>query len=397
VIAYSDAPYQFFEAKPSTPIIRLARFANKHFILPGPNHRIREIALSGETEAVRDAWSQNKRLVFVSNHPTHSDPQILTEVHRRLGIDSGFMAAYDVFLRSRFHAFFMQRLGNFSIDREGSDRKAMSAAMQIIKDGQRALNIFPEGNVFLTNDRLMPFLDGTAFITLKAQTALDDATVTIVPVSMKFTHLSIPKPTLKQRLIDLANHSGHSFPENSENDPVSAVLNLGQHIIGNYLQKHGHTNIAKDSLYDTLATFACGLVESLENDLAIKPSTQNKLTERIGKVRSRLHQLRTDTTSPRDPALDGLADRALLALRIHGYTSPYLTARPTIDRYDETVERIAEDYHSRLMPRTGPRRAMVMLHPPVSVRDFLASQTIQAGIDSLNEKNDTPGATLIDE
>lgn len=415
VIAFSDAPYRFFDARPSTPLIHAARIANRHLVLPGPGHRVREVVLSGETARIRETWRDNKRLIFVSNHPTHSDPQVLTEVQRRLGVDGSFMAAYDVFLRGRLQAFFMQRLGNFSVDREGSDRKAMSAAIQIVREGQRALNIFPEGNVFLTNDRLMPLLDGTAFIALKAQAALDGSEVLIVPVSMKFTHLTRPRKPLRKRLIDLAEHSGHRFPEGSEVDPVAAVLGLGRHIIGAYLRTHGDRHAlepAEAGLYETLEAFAASLVDDLESALEIKALPGMKLLDRIGKVRSRLHQLRTDPALPQDSALDGMADRALLALRVHGYTSPYLTARPTVDRYDETVERIAEDYHSRAMPRTGPRRAMVRIHPPLSVREFLEqkdgslkatipaltktlSQTIQGGIDELNDRNDAPGGELL--
>jgi hypothetical protein len=130
------------------------------------------------------------------------------------------------------------------------------------------------------------------------------------------------------------------------------------------------------------------------------------------KIRSRLHQLRTDRTAAPDPSLDGLAERAILALRIHGYLTPYLTAHPTIDRYDETVERIAEDFHSKAMSRTGPRRVLARVHQPVDVADFLSSvggnmreaipglsarmrRTVQEGIDTLNARNDAPGATLI--
>jgi hypothetical protein len=47
-------------------------------------------------------------------------------------------------------------MGNFSIDREGSDRRAMAAAIKVLTDGKTAPNIFPEGNVYLTNDRRPP-------------------------------------------------------------------------------------------------------------------------------------------------------------------------------------------------------------------------------------------------
>jgi len=414
MLAFSDAPYRFFQARPSRPLIRLGRELNRHLFLPGPNHRIREITVGGETESLREAKAAGDRLLFVINHPSHSDPQALTEVQRRLGIDSCFMAAYDVFLRSRFCAWSMQRMGNFSIDREGSDRKAMAAAIKVLSEGKRALNIFPEGNVYLTNDRLTPFLDGAAFIALKAQAATD-AAVKIIPVSLKFTHLATPRETITDRMIRLGAESGHSFPPGSTSDPIGAVLGLGRHILGGYLKKHGlHGKIPADdpSLYSLLENFAANLVAEVEGVLEIATADTSPLTARIAKARVKIHELRSDPDVPPHPQIHGLADRAILALRIHGYLSPYLTDHPTIDRYDETVERIAEDFHSRAMPRTGPRRAMALIHAPLSVGDFLdasngkmraaipalteaMSDRVQSGIDALNAKNDAPGAQLL--
>lgn len=415
MIAFSDAPYRFFEAKPSPFLIRCGRAMNRSFFLPGPNHRIREMVLDGEMEQVREAQSKGERLMFVINHPTHSDPQVVTELHRRLGVDSCFMAAYDVFLRSPVNAWVMQRMGNFSIDREGSDRKAMAAAIDVLKKGERALNIFPEGNVYLTNDRVAPFLDGAAFIALKAQAALDGVPVKIVPVSLKYTHLTAPREAVTQRMLDLGARSNYVFPAGSTSDPISAVMGMGRHILTRYLRAHGHGDgmAAGDaSLFDVLTEFAEKLVHGLEQGLEVSAVAEAGLSDRIVKIRSRLHQLRTDRTTAPDPSLDGLAERAILALRIHGYLKPYLTVHPTIDRYDETVERIAEDYHSKAMPRTGPRRVMVRVHQPLDVADFLSSvggnmreaipnlsarmkRTVQEGIDALNARNDALGASLI--
>lgn len=415
MIAFSDAPYRFFEAKPSPFLIRCGRAMNRAFFLPGPNHRIREMLLDGETEQVSEAQAKGERLMFVINHPTHSDPQVVTELHRRLGVDSCFMAAYDVFLRSPVNAWVMQRMGNFSIDREGSDRKAMAAAIDVLKKGERALNIFPEGNVYLTNDRVAPFLDGAAFIALKAQAALDDAPVKIVPVSMKYTHLTTPREAVTQRMLDLGARSEYVFPTGSTSDPISAVMGMGRHILARYLRAHGHGDAFKiddDSLYEVLGGFAGKLMDDLEGALELSAAKVVGLSERIVKIRSRLHQLRTDRTAAPDPKLDGMAERAMLAMRIHGYLSPYLTEKPTIDRYDETVERIAEDFHSKAMPRTGPRRVMVRVHQPVEVSEFISAaggntreaiskitqamhETIQKGIDQLNEGNDAPGAEIV--
>lgn len=411
VLEFSDAPYRFFEARPSAPLIRLGRALNRHVFLPGPNHRIREVTIDGELDSLAEAKGNGDRLLFVINHPSHSDPQALTEVQRRLGVDACFMAAYDVFLRGRLCAWGMQKMGNFSIDREGSDRKAMAAAIKVLSEGKKALNIFPEGNVYLTNDRATPFLDGAAFIALKAQAATD-AAVKVVPVSLKFTHLTTPRETITERMINLGAASGHDFPPGSPETPIDAVLGLGRHILGGYLKKHGlHGKIPADdpSLYGLLEKFAANLVAEIENGLEIATAEAAPLIARIAKARAKIHQLRSDPAATPHPEIHGLADRAILALRIHGYLTPYLTERPTIDRYDETVERIAEDFHSRTMPRTGPRRAMARIGTPIDVgafsdmklREALPALTetmelrVQAGIDALNERNDAPGARLV--
>lgn len=413
MLEFSDAPYRFFEARPSAPLIRFGRALNRHVFLPGPNHRIRDLSIDGEHDALAEAKGNGDRLLFVINHPSHSDPQALTEVQRRLGVDACFMAAYDVFLRGKLTAWCMQRMGNFSIDREGSDRKAMAAAIKVLAEGKKALNIFPEGNVYLTNDRATPFLDGAAFIALKAQAAAEGAAVKIIPVSLKFTHLTTPRETITERMLQLGADSGHTFPPGSTSDPLGAVLGLGRHILGGYLKKHGlHGKLPADdpSLYSLLEKFAANLVAEIENGLEIAVAESAPLVARIAKARAKIHQLRSDPAATPHPEIHGLADRAILALRIHGYLTPYLTDRPTIDRYAETVERIAEDFYSRTMPRTGPRRAMAMIGAPIDVRDHLGAKSrdviaaltdemerrVQEGIDVLNNINDAPGGKLVE-
>lgn len=414
MLEFSDASYRFFPAEPSPFLIRLGRTMNRSFILPGKNHRIAELRLEGETEAIRETRGRGERLVFVINHPSHSDPQVVTEIQRRLGVPSSFMAAYDVFLRSRLNAWCMQKLGNFSIDREAADRKAMAAAISTVTTGEYALNIFPEGNVYLTNDRVTPFLDGTAFIALKAQQAIEGTPVKIVPVSLKFTHLTTPREAVTQRLIDLGRDAGHAYAPGSSENPLAAVMGLGRHLVGAHLQRHGflHDRVGDEAaLYEVLKDFAANLVTEVEATLGLTPPKESGLVERIRKVRSTIHQIRTDASGTPRPEIDGLAEKAILAFRVHGYLTPYLTGHPTIDRYDETVERLAEDFYSKAMPRTGPRRAIVHLHAPLDVTSFLTEtgslrnavapltrameQAVQTGIDAINAGNDAPGAALI--
>src|SRR5918993_855140 len=68
--------------------------------------------------------------------------------------------------------FLLQRLGGFSVDREGCDRAAMRQANDLLTSG-KALVIFPEGEIYHTNERLTPLREGVGFIALTAQRELD--------------------------------------------------------------------------------------------------------------------------------------------------------------------------------------------------------------------------------
>lgn len=414
MLEFSDAPYHFFPPEPSKPLIWLGKEVNRFYALPCKEHRVKEFDLGGNLDAVREAHRAGDRLLFVINHPSHSDPQVMTEVHRRLGVPHCFMAAYDVFLRSKFNGWCMQKLGHFSIDREGSDRKAMATAIETLKDNRCALDIFPEGNVYLTNDRVTPFLDGTAFIAIKAQQALDSGNVRIVPVSLKFTNITDCREELIAFVKNSADDAG--FPFDPEKPIVESVVELGSHVLASHLERHGYASeitVDKDGIHGDMSKLAATIVADLEENLELTPKEEDSLTDRIRKIRSTIHQIRIDEEkASARPEIDTMADRAILAFRILAYLNPYLTEKPTLDRFSETVERIGEDHFSKPMGRIAPRRAIVQIGEIIDVaehieraggkaRNAITSLTaemesrVQSGIDAINAKNETPGAQLI--
>ena len=66
----------------------------------------------------------------------------------------------------------LQRIGAFSVDREGCDRRAIRQAVEFLSGGH-ALVVFPEGEIYHLNDRLTPLLEGVAFMALTAQRELE--------------------------------------------------------------------------------------------------------------------------------------------------------------------------------------------------------------------------------
>lgn len=409
MLEFRDAPYRFFEPRPRPLVIALARLANRRLVLPGKNHRIQSVELTGDLASVAAARARGDRLLFVCNHPSHSDPQILTEAFRQLRLPVCFMAAYDVFLRSPLTAWVMQRLGHFSIDRETPDRKAVSTAIGILSAGATPLTIFPEGNVYLTNDRVTPFLEGPAFIALKALAGENKPTVKIIPLSLKLTHLTECHDLIEQRLTQLASDSG--FAQTSAQTWSTELVPLGLHLLQRFLADHHLPLPDSDgaTLHERLTAATTSLITSLENDLTLAAKPTDSLADRIRRIRGALHgiliQGPADSVRADAPAL---ARRAILAFRLLAYLTPYWTERPTLDRLGETADRLYEDFHSHPLPPLGPRRAMVHVGAPLDVATFLeeaggksrdalaaltssAERSVQLGLDALNESNRSPG------
>lgn len=417
MLDFCDAPYRFFPAKPSMAVMAVCRFCNANFGLPGRNHRIRDLRVTGAGDEVGALASRGARILFVPNHSTHSDPQLMTEVQRQTGVPSCFMAAYDVFLRGRCHAWVMQRAGAFSVDREGSDRRAMAEALAILKAGRFALTIFPEGNVYMMSDRVTPFLEGAAFIALKAQKDLGAARpVHVVPVSMKVTHLTDVRPQVREKLGRLAEKTGETFRPDAE--PVGELLRIGRHLLAKNLKQRGiigrQESLDTPHLPEALKQGAERIVSRLEEKMDLPGREGEDLISRVRKIRAQIHQIRTDPLREAEHRVAAhWADEAILTMRILSYGSPYVAEKPTLDRYAETVEKLSEDLFGKWDLPFADREAIVRIGAPLNLAAWLETMerggrarqpvsaltgwmesAVQQGIDEINAGNQREGARL---
>ncbi|MEM7316320.1 MAG: 1-acyl-sn-glycerol-3-phosphate acyltransferase, partial [Planctomycetota bacterium] len=212
MLEFTDAPYEFFPAKPNSFLLWLGRLFNQRRNLPSHRHLISEFEIRGTDRLVEARRLGGKRWFFLANHSTHSDAQILNEAQRQLKVHSCYMAAYDVFLRGKLQAWVMQRAGCFSVNRDASDSRSMREAIRILTENRYGLTLFPEGNVYLMNDRVTPFLDGAAFIGMKAQKQLGtDTPIFVIPTSIKATHLTDQRDAIRAQLAQVATDIGLEF------------------------------------------------------------------------------------------------------------------------------------------------------------------------------------------
>lgn len=338
----------------------------------------------------------------------------MLEVLRRLRTNAATMAAYDVFLRDRWTGWFMQNIGCFSVDREGSDSQAMKCAVDILVKGERGLTIFPEGNVMLMNDRVTPFLGGAAFIGMRAQKKLGpDKPIYVIPTSLKFSHLTDCRSRIARLVESLENQLGICTSDRSIR---SRLRNVGLQILTRNLRQRGYVAPCDDhdDLQATLESSATQIIEKLEQKMDLASAGDDPPAERIRRIRSAIHQVRIDEKQQLDHRVAATwADEAILASRILSYSGDYLRESPSIDRHSETVEKLREDLAERILAPVGDRGAIVQFGQPVNLadhldalrkssREALANLTqqfelsVQHGLDELNAVNDLPGSKLLD-
>src|SRR6476620_363846 len=130
--------------------------------------------------------------LLAPNHSHDSDPHVMMHVGKQLHRQLYFMAAWQVFLAHKgIDGWVMQRFGAFSVDREGCDRRAMRQAGELLTTGQW-LVVFPEGEIYHTNERLTPLREGVGFMAITAQRDLEKSgggkSIGVVPSTIRYRY-----------------------------------------------------------------------------------------------------------------------------------------------------------------------------------------------------------------
>lgn len=374
MLRFTNKPYVFKEARPNRLIYRCMMWVNRHLMLPGKNHQTDSIELSGQDDFLSLRGDPEVRLIFVSNHSTHSDVEVLMEAQRRCGVWGAFMAAHEVFSRSRIQSWLMQRVGAFSVNRESVDRKSIKEAVRVIKDPVCSLSLFPEGNVAFTNEQVQPFLDGVSLVALKAQRELgDQVMVMVVPTSIRVTHTKDVRGLLSDQLKSLVREL--------ERDGVSVLLDescpfyqqiesVGYAVLQRGLKRRGYELPINEESWrqnpdDALRSVVEHLLVNLENEMQVE--CKGGVEERTRFIRSQLVKIRLEA----EPDLDQVErwdDQSILLMRVQSYAAHYLRELPTVDRCSETLEKLREDFGEVLVRPDSSRYAHVHFGVPLAVR-----------------------------
>ena len=300
-------------------------------------------------------------VLITPNHSFHWDSYCLLEAAQRLRLPFYTMTAWQVFAQSSwFESMSLQRCGCFSVDREGADLRSLRTAIDILVERAQPLVIFPEGDIFHTNDWVTPLRDGAASIALLAAKKAKRPVV-IIPTAIKRWYLTDPAPSLRQTMSKLEKRLFGK--PNTGSNLLQRLLLLAQGLVGlKELQYLGETR--SGTLASRMEFLARQLTCQLEVKYGLKVS-QISLPDRVVSMRRQILKQKTNTSSV-CPSTDAALDDLFLVSQLYSYKGDYLCQHPSWERMAETLDKLEEDFLGATYPTVrGPKRVIVRFGEPI--------------------------------
>ena len=346
-------------------------------------------------EIVKEQIRQGNGVLITPNHSSHADPFSMNAAADATGFPMYFMATWHVFeSQGKIGQWLLQKHGAFSIDREGTDMEAMKTAQNILQEKKYPLVIFPEGEVYHTNDHVTPFREGAAALAyLSARRA--DRKIVCIPTALKYWYTSDPMPELLDLLVELES-SIHWRPT-PEKPMVERIYRIGSALMA--LKELEHLDsVQEGTLPERTERLADHILSVNEEQLEIDAGDK-MLPERVKQLRNEvITQLESIEPSDENKRaeLDHYLDDVFLAVQLFSYPGSYVSDNPTVERIAETLDKLEEEVLNKYSASIrATRKSLVRFGDPIEVisekRRNYASEltdqlrnTVQSMIDDIN-------------
>ncbi len=345
--------------------------------------KILEIESSG-AKRVRELVDQNAGVLIASNHSFHYDTYTLIEAGLRAGWTAHFMTAWQVFgLTNWIGKFLLQQHGCFSINREGTDTKAFRHAVSLLSNSPHPLVVLPEGDIYHSNDMVMPFREGVASIALAAGKRAARP-IYVVPCAMKVFYVQDPTQELTAMMGKLEAHIGwrpqtgvglveriyrfgngylslkevEYLGQPQQGSIPERIRNLADAVLRLVREQHGFRQRGKH-LSEQIKNVRGDLIKCMEavyKEFSSVSDDMPKLSE-AGQV-----QLQ---------ALQASMDDMFFVTQLSSYRGNYTLQKPTLERMAETIDKFEEDVFSLQYPTPrGTRKVIVTFGEPIDVKEL---------------------------
>jgi 1-acyl-sn-glycerol-3-phosphate acyltransferase len=311
-----------------------------------------------------------KSAILAPNHCRMSDPLTFGPLTREIGRHMHAMASWHLFKQSRLERFMLRRIGAFSVYREGLDRQAIGAAVDILVEGERPLILFAEGAVSRHNDQLMPMMDGVSFIARTAAKRREKTpgtgSVVIHPVAIRYFYRGDLVATVTPVLEEIEGHFSW-FPQ-TDKSLIVRLRQIAQALLS--LKEIEYFGWARTGdFYERVDNLIQDLLAKLEKRWNIRPTSEG-VVSRVKNMRAAILPVllaKDSSEEARDECRKQLAACYYLQQMSH-YPRTYVrqSEKNIPEHILETVERFEEDFTDKVRVH-GPLHAVVQVGEAIEV------------------------------
>jgi len=325
---------------------------------------------------------KNSSLILAANHSDEIDPRICIELFRRSHRRFTYMVNAEAFEKwNGIYGWLLQRLGSFSVERGGNDQTARRYAVEIIKKGNEALVMFPEGEISYLNDLVQPFKTGAIHIGLQAivenRATNSSWTTHLLPVAIKYRYrkpigliLNKRIHAIEKRL--LINANSLNFQERIIR--IMAKILKCQEFIDHTQKISEQLTELKRQIVEVQTTIFPE-IEAKYPELQIDPKT--KLIDRMQKtiffLRGELNQKNLLSLDARIQLQKDIKEIKRI-IQMAGWQPQYIELDPSQERLAETVMKLEREVFKLKTPSPlGNRTAFISIGPALDLGRYVES------------------------
>ena len=296
-------------------------------------------------DRLRASLDAGSGVLLASNHSRPCDPTMMGLLSKEFGRPFHVMASWHLFLQGRVQRFLLQRVGAFSVYREGMDRESLKCAVRVLAETQSPLAIFPEGIVTRNNDRLLDLMDGVSFIARAAAkqraAAAKPSKVVVHPVFVRYFFEGDLAATLSPVLEKI---EARLTWQPQRDVPLRERIVKAGHALLSLKETEYFGTLQSGRVRERLPRLLEHMLDPLEREWNTGRGEPDTMS-RVKRLRSAILP---------DMIRGGLAEEEIarrwrqfadlyFAQQLYCYSAEYLDGTPTPERLIETVERYEED------------------------------------------------------
>ena len=319
---------------------------------------------------------EDKRIVYLPNHPTLDDGAVLFMLSARLGQLFHYIVAKEAF--KGLTGKFLQLIGAYSIKRGLGDRASISQTLELLQQPKSRLVIFPEGGCSYQNDTVMPFRSGAIQLPFSAMNQLvkkkgDIPDLYLVPISLKYRYTKQMNWVIEKSLSHL--EEALSIQANTT-EFYPRLRTIAERVLINIETEYGveTKSITKEDWNQRIEQLKDRVLHECEQQLELTPRAHIPARERVYKIQSIIDSNDRELTKEQEQIYEDLYRSAFRLLNFDAIYDGYVGDNPTPERFLDTLITLEREvFHIEHPSIKGRRKAFISIGDPINLKDYFSA------------------------